>query len=49
MNSGYKTGRDSSSSKSGQKRLSQAKSNRNYSTSKTDNPFYKVKSGKNLV
>ena len=29
--------------------MSQAKSSRNYSASKNENPFYKIKSGKNLV
>ncbi len=29
--------------------MSQAKSSRNYSASKNENGFYKIKSGKNLV
>lgn len=49
MNSGYKTNREGSSSKNSQKPMSQAKSSRNYSASKNENPFYKIKSGKNLV
>jgi hypothetical protein len=49
MNSGYKTNREGSSSKNMQKTMSQAKSSRNYSASKNENGFYKIKSGKNLV
>jgi hypothetical protein len=47
--SGNKTKRDSSSSKSGQKTHSLAKSGRPYSITKTDLPSIKVKTGKNLV
>ena len=47
MHSGYKTNRESSASKNAQqKRLSQSKSNRNYSTAKSENPLVKIKSNK---